>query len=169
MSREIKIFDSSLIIVEGATELAFVEFLQNCRGRREDFKRFTIKNANGGAPKKILERAISTIGEFNKKCIVFDTDVLTNNPNERAPLIKRARQNRIQIIEMDPDFDSVILDALNIKRVAGLNAKELLAKELQGRITFKETYQNYFSNKILLDVIAIKPSLVQLCELFDLS
>lgn len=139
-----KIVKKTVIIVgEGLTEKAFLEYLRQFYIKRNSGISVKIQAATGGSPESILKYINGIIEQFDydSKAILMDTD------KEWSLLLrKKAQQKKIKLIGSQPCIEGLILEILehNVP-YESKSCKDACCKLFRGKLTNKETYQEQLS------------------------
>ena len=137
---------TTLIVVEGDTERALVNYLKILCGRN-CVTRVTIENAHGGSGDGVLQLAIKLCSNaFDSCACLYDTD--------RAPTIKRfmdkARKLKIQEIPSAPCIEGLLLEILGEKVPSSSDECKRAMGLIVGSdsLTDCSTYEKYFSKNL---------------------
>lgn len=137
---------TTLIVVEGDTEYAFVQYLKGLCGRNCG-TRVTIENAHGGGGDSVLKKAIQLCPPYDVCLCLYDTD--------RMPTVKGHIQKakRLGIIEVQsvPCIEALLLKILG-EHVPTETAQCKRAMQYiagQDKLTDSSTLEQYFPLDLL--------------------
>lgn len=99
---------TTLIVVEGDTELALVKHLRALCGRNCG-TRVTIENAHGGGGDSVLKKAIQLGKDFDACACLYDMD---RAPSQKGLMCKADRMG-ITEIQSTPCIEALLLEVLN--------------------------------------------------------
>jgi len=137
---------TTLIVVEGDTELALVNYLKGLCGRNCG-TRVTIENAHGGSGDTVLKLAIKRCKPFDVSACLYDMD--------RAPTIKKhirkAKQLDIQEIKSTPCIEALLLEILEEKVPAATEDCKRAMQRIVGDDSLTEvaTFEKYFPQDLI--------------------
>lgn len=137
---------TTLIVVEGDTELALVNYLKVLCGRNCGTK-VTPENAHGGSGDVVLKLAIKLCRAYDAKACLYDTD--------RAPTfkkdIRKAKQLGIQEIQSIPCIEALLLEILGEKVPASTKDCKRAMQRIVGGDSLKEvaTFEKYFPQDLI--------------------
>ncbi|MGE9270993.1 MAG: RloB domain-containing protein [Verrucomicrobiales bacterium] len=137
---------TTLIVVEGDTELALVNYLKGLCGRNCG-TRVTIENAHGGSGDTVLKLAIKRCKPFDVSACLYDTD--------RAPTIKKhirkAKQLDIQEIKSTPCIEALLLEIQGEKVPASNEDCKRAMQRIVGddNLTEVATFEKYFPQDLI--------------------
>ncbi|MDQ8208271.1 RloB domain-containing protein [Coraliomargarita sp. SDUM461003] len=152
---------TTLIVVEGDTEYAFIQYLKGLCGRNCG-TRVTIENAHGGGGDSVLKKAIQLCPPYDACLCLYDTD--------RMPTVKghinKAKRFGIIEIQSVPCIEALLLKILE-KHVPEETAqcKRTMQRIVgENKLTTSVTFQQYFP----LDLLEQRRSSIQaLDQLFQ--
>lgn len=137
-----------LIVGEGETEKAFLEYLRELYVCRGCGTKTTIKNAHGKSPKHILDIAIrqNRNKDFDRTILFLDTDVPWP-----VDVIKKAANNRYIMIGNSPCIEGLFLEILGKRTPDNTQECKLALRDIVENkcLTNKASYNDVFSLKIL--------------------
>lgn len=137
---------TTLIVVEGDTELALVNYLKALCGRNCG-TRVTTENAHGGSGDFVLNQAIKLCKAYNARACLYDTD--------RAPKVKKhilkAKQLGIQKIKSTPCIEALLLEILEEKVPASTEDCKRVMQRIVGNDSLTEvaTFEKYFPEQLI--------------------
>lgn len=137
---------TTLIVVEGDTELALVNYLKGLCGRNCG-TRVTPENAHGGSGDIVLKLAIKLGKDFDVRACLYDTD--------RAPTVKKhirkAKQLHIQEIQSTPCIEALLLEILEEKAPASTDDCKRAMQRIVGddNLTEVATFKKYFPQELI--------------------
>lgn len=135
-----------LIVGEGATEKAFLDYLKSIYVVRGCGVSVTVRDAHGKSPEHIVTTAIrhSQSAAYDAIAVLLDTDVPWPDS-----VRKKARSKRICMIGSSPCCDGLILSILG-QRVPHTSAacKQALAEYLKKPPLVKEVYEDLITIEI---------------------
>lgn len=137
---------TTLIVVEGDTELALVDYLKGLCGR-DCGTRVTTENAHGGSGDTVLKLAIKRCKPFDVSACLYDMD--------RAPTVKKdirkAKQLGIQEIKSTPCIEALLLDILGKKVPAATEDCKRAMQRIVGDDSLTEvaTFEKYFPQDLI--------------------
>lgn len=141
-SKRKRVKKTVIIVGEGPTEKAFLEYLGQFYIKRNSGISVKIQAATGGSPECILSKTIK-LEQYDSKAILMDTD------KEWSPsLIKKAQQKKIKLIGSQPCIEGLILEILerNVP-YESKNCKDSCSELFRGKLTNKETYKEQLSSE----------------------
>lgn len=105
--RHIRQVKTTLIVVEGFADKAFVEHLKNLYNTRGCGVRVKIKNAKGKGSNNVVRQAINEQAAYDSRAAFYDSDIpLTQT------LRRRSDQKNISRIESTPCLEGLLLTIL---------------------------------------------------------
>lgn len=137
---------TTLIVVEGDTELALVNYLKGLCGRNCG-TRVTPENAHGGSGDVVLKLAIKLSKPFDVSACLYDTD--------RAPKVKKsirkAKQLGIIEIQSTPCIEALLLEILGKKVPATTDECKRAMQQIVGSdsLTDVSTFEKYFPQDLI--------------------
>lgn len=137
---------TTLIVVEGDTELALVNYLKGLCGR-DCGTRVTAENAHGGSGDVVLKLAIKLSKPFDACACLYDTD--------RAPKtkkhIQKSKQLGIQEIKSTPCIEALLLEILKEKVPASTEDCKRAMQRIVGNDSLTEvaTFEKYFPQDLI--------------------
>lgn len=137
---------TTLIVVEGDTELTLVNYLKGLCGRNCG-TRVTAENAHGGSGDVALKLAIKLSKPFDACACLYDTD--------RAPTIKKtirkAKQLGIIEIQSTPCIEALLLEILGEKVPASTEDCKRAMQRIVGEDSLTEiaTFEKYFPKDLI--------------------
>jgi len=96
--------------VEGASEQAFLKWIERLCDELDIRVRFKIQNSSGGSPRQIIDRAIrfrQSRTPAKNSLVLIDKDKLSDH--EERELEQLAKKYRITLIIQRPNFEGVLL------------------------------------------------------------
>jgi hypothetical protein len=163
-----KIRKTLLLVGEGKTEKAFLEHLCSLYCADRQGVAVTIRNAYGGGPENVVDRAIRYSGNFSydRVAVLMDTDRPWDDETR-----KRAKKNNITLIGSEPCIEGMLLGILEQAVPEGTSSKAckgIIQKKLPNRdLTEKESYQPCFSRSTLESARSKIPALNRLLECLE--
>lgn len=151
-----------LIVGEGDTEKAFLDYLKSLYVTRFCGVSVTVRNAHGKGPLNVVDTAIrqSKTGEYNVVAVLMDTDLPWTDD-----VIKLAGK-RIRLIGATPCIDGLLLQILGEQvPVQSLRCKEALLARINRKPFVKEAYAQDFPKQLLDEKSLSIPTLKKLLEL----
>lgn len=137
---------TTLIVVEGDTELALVKYLKGLCGRNCG-TRVTPENAHGGSGDVALKLAIKLSKPYDACACLYDTD--------RAPKLKKhilkAKQLGIQEIKSTPCIEALLLEILEEKVPATTDDCKRAMQRIVGsdNLTDVSTFEKHFPQDLI--------------------
>ncbi|MBC2600536.1 RloB domain-containing protein [Puniceicoccus vermicola] len=137
---------TTLIVVEGDTELALVKYLRALCGRNCG-TRVSPENAHGGSGDVVLEMAIKLGKDFDARACIYDMD--------RAPKLKKhirkAKQLGIHEIKSTPCIEALLLEILGEKVPASTDDCKRAMQRILGEDSLTEipTFEKYFPKELI--------------------
>lgn len=137
---------TTLIVVEGDTELALIKYLKELCGRNCG-TRVKTENAHGGSGDAILKQAIKQCPPFDACACLYDTD--------RAPTVKKdirkAKQLNIQEIRSTPCIEALLLEILGETVPASTEDCKRAMQRIVGDDSLTEvaTFEKYFPQDLI--------------------
>jgi len=151
-----------LVVGEGDTEKAFLDYLKSIYVTRFCGVSVTVRNAHGKGPMNVVDTAIrqSRTGEYKVVAVLMDTDLPWT-----ADVIKLAGK-RICLIGATPCTDGLLLQILGEQvPTQSLRCKEALLARMNRKPFVKEAYAQDFPKQLLDEKSADVPALKKLIEL----
>ncbi|MEM7790240.1 MAG: hypothetical protein AAF546_02460 [Verrucomicrobiota bacterium] len=137
---------TTLLVVEGDTELAFVNYLKRLCGRNCG-TRITLENAHGGCGDVVLKLAIKLSSPYAACACLYD--------NDRSPklkkLIRKAKQLGIIEIPSTPCIEAFLLEILGEKTPANSDECKRTILRIVGSDSLTEvaTFEKYFPKDLI--------------------
>lgn len=157
------VLTTALIVGEGDTEKAFLDYLKSLYVTRGCGVSVTVRNAHGKGPMNVVDTAIrqSRTGEYKVVAVLMDTDLPWTDD-----VIKLARKHRICLIGATPCADGLLLQILG-EQAPELSprCKEALHARMNRKPFVKEAYAQDFPKKLLDEKSVGIPALKKLLEL----
>lgn len=137
---------TTLIVVEGDTELALVKYLRALCGRNCG-TRVTPENAHGGSGDVVLEMAIKLGKDFDARACMYDMD----RAPETKKHIRKAKQIGIKEIKSTPCIEALLLEILGEKVPASTDDCKRAMQRIVGEDSLTEiaTYEKYFPKELI--------------------
>ncbi len=111
-----------LLVGEGETEQAFLQYLKALYVQRGSGLRVTVRCAHGKGAGHVVDYAIrQRVHQFDHVAALLDTDA-----GWSSAVQKRAREKRIQVLKSEPCFEAMLLRAIG--QSANGSAKDLKAR-----------------------------------------
>ncbi|MBI5134394.1 MAG: hypothetical protein HZA81_03360 [Candidatus Taylorbacteria bacterium] len=98
-----------LVFGEGMCEEVFLKYLKSIYSRDTGVA-VTIRKGKGGAPENVVMDADKIPGAFDRKVVVLDND---KGEEEIRRARKQAKERGIELIEITPCLEAVLLSILN--------------------------------------------------------
>jgi hypothetical protein len=156
---------TTLIVVEGDTEKAFVKHLNKLFGRYCG-TRISIEPAYGGSGDAILQHAIKLCPGFDAKAVLYDGD----RPPTVRKLLKESTSRRIQHLISFPAIEGVLLAILGKQVPSDTKAcKRAIALLIPESLTQPLTYERHFPAGLLLQMAPHVEVLSQLLSLLNVK
>lgn len=152
-----------LIVGEGDTEKAFLDYLKSLYVTRYCGVSVTVRNAHGKGPMNVVDTAIrqSRIGEYKVVAVLMDTDLPWTDD-----IIKLARKHRLCLIGATPCADGLLLQILGEQvPEQSLQCKEALHARMNRKPFVKEAYAQDFPKQLLDEKSGCIPALKKLLTL----
>lgn len=137
---------TTLIVVEGDTEKAFIQHLKNLCGR-DCGSRIKIENAHGGDGNAVLKQAIKLCPSFNACLCLYDGDRKATIKKN----LKQADRLKIKQVVSIPCIEGFLLEILNrpVPRESA-SCKKALHDHLNIRsLTSVQAFQKHFPEQLL--------------------
>lgn len=137
---------TTLIVIEGDTELAFVKYLKGLCGRNCG-TRVTLENAHGGSGDDVLKLAIKLCQPYDVCACLYDTD--------RPPRLKKSmnKAKRLRIIEIQsmPCIEGLLLEILGEKVPNTTDECKRVILQIVGndRLTEEATFVKCFPSSLI--------------------
>ena len=137
---------TTLIVVEGDTELAFVDYLKGLCGRNCG-TRVTSENAHGGSGDVALKLTIKLCKPYDACACLYDTD--------RAPRLKKsirkAKQLGIIEIQSTPCIEALLLEILGERIPATTDECKRTMQRILGNDSLTEvsTFEKHFPQDLI--------------------
>ena len=137
---------TTLIVVEGDTEMALVKHLRALCGRNCG-TRVSIENAHGGGGDSVLKKAIQLGKDFDACACLYDTD--------RAPtqvgLKRKAKRMGITEIKSTPCIEALLLEILDKPIPEGPDLCKRAMQRIVGedQLTSVATFEQHFELDLL--------------------
>lgn len=129
-----------LVVGEGYTEVAFLNYLKGLYCRDKLGAHVTVKNAHGKGPENIVQTAIreQRRGQYDKVAAVLDTDIPW-----RDRLEKEAREHLVELIGNSPCVEALFLRLLgelvpDDTAACKMKIKSVLAADLLNKDTYAD-------------------------------
>ena len=137
---------TTLIVVEGDTELALVNYLKALCGRNCG-TRVTPENAHGGSGDVVLKLAIKLCKAYDARACMYDMD----RAPETKKYIRKAEQIGIQEIKSTPCIEALLLEILGEKVPASTDACKRAMQRIVGDDSLTEiaTFEKYFPKDLI--------------------
>lgn len=152
-----------LIVGEGDTEKAFLDYLKSLYVSRGSGVSVTVRNAHGKGPVNVVDTAIrqSRIGDYKVVAVLMDTDLPWT-----ADVIRLARKHRLCLIGATPCTDGLLLQILGEQvPEQSPKCKVMLHARMNRKPFVKEAYTQDFPRQLLDEKSAVIPALKKLLEL----
>lgn len=130
-----------LVVGEGYTEVAFLNYLKHLYCRDKAGVSVTVKNAHGKGPDNIVQTAIreQRRGQYDKVAAVLDTDI-----SWTEKLQKDAREYRVDLIGNSPCIEALFLRLLGQVVPEGTSAcKTKITSVLDADLLNKDVYTDW--------------------------
>ena len=157
---------TTLIVVEGDTEYAFVKYLKGLCGR-DCGTRVTIENGHGGGGDSVLKKTIQLGTPYDVCVCLYDTDRM---PTAKGHIQKAKRLGIIEIAST-PAIEALFLEILG-ERIPPETAdcKRALQQLLGGdKLTAQGTFEKHFPKDLLERQRAFVTPLDQLLQMIKPS
>jgi hypothetical protein len=137
---------TTLIVVEGDTEYAFVKYLKGLCGR-DCGTRVTIENAHGGSGDSVLKKTIQLGAPYDVCVCLYDTDKM---PTAKGHIRKAKRLGIIEIAST-PAIEALFLEILGKRIPPETAACKRALQQLLGddKLTALGTFEQYFPQELL--------------------
>jgi len=137
---------TTLIVVEGDTEVALVKYLKGLCGRNCG-TRVTPENAHGGSGDFVLKLAIKLCKAYDARACLYDTD----RAPETKKYIRKAKQLGIQEIKSTPCIEALLLEILEDKVPASTEDCKRAMQRVVGTDSLTEvaTFEKYFPQDLI--------------------
>jgi len=137
---------TTLIVVEGDTELVLVNYLKALCGRNCGTK-VTPENAHGGSGDVVLKLAIKLCKAYDARACLYDTD----RAPETKKYIRKAKQLGIQEIKSTPCIEALLLEILEEKVPASTEECKRAVQRIAGDDSLTEiaTFEKYFPQDLI--------------------
>lgn len=109
-----------LVFGEGFNEGIFIKHLRSLYSHGSNVA-ITVKNGKGGDAQNIVIDADKIMGAYNRRIVVLDND---KSKNEMIKARKEAKSRNIELIEITPCLESLLLLILD-KKLGGINSKRI--------------------------------------------
>jgi hypothetical protein len=154
---------TTLLVVEGDTEKAFVTHLRSRFGRQCG-TRLTIECAYGGSGDAILAHALKLCPGFDRRAVLYDAD----RPPTSKTLLADAERKKLERIVSTPAIDGVLLSILGQAAPRETaDCKRCLADLIADSLTDWRNYARHFPEADLRARAASVPTLAQLLALMN--
>ena len=145
---------------EGDCEYAFLQHLRSLYCAERLSVKVTIRNAQGGCPKSIVNQVIRHIrlAHYDRQIALLDTDLVWSES-----LKKTAKKNKIEMIGSKPCLEGLLLRVLG-KTVPNLSTecKKQLQSFTKSDLTERFHYEPYFSKVVFEKAREVMTELDQL-------
>ena len=152
-----------LVVGEGDTEKAFLDYLKSLYITRGCGISVTVRNAHGKGPMNVVDTAIrqSKTGDYRIIAVLMDTDLPWTED-----VLKQARKHKVYLVGATPCIDGLLLQILD-EHVPTLSArcKEALHARLNRKPFEKKAYVQDFPKQLLDEKSLSVPALKNLLEL----
>lgn len=155
---------TGLLVGEGPTDKAFLEYLKSLYIVRDCGISLKIQAANGGSPACIVEYALkqSKNKAYDKVAVLMDTDKPWGEKLER-----KAKANKIGLIGSTPCIEGLILAMLDKpvpyeSHTCKLECNKLFTRKLID----KESYQQHLTKEYIEDIRFSVPALEQILSYY---
>ncbi len=162
--------ETLLIVGEGYSEVAFLNYVKQLFSQRNDGRQIKIKNAQGKGAKHVIDWTIRQTfnAQYDVVAVVFDTDTTCWN----TKIQKEAEKRSIHLLTSEPCFEAMLLRVLG-KSDHG-HARELKKRFLpfvNDDPTVMTHYEKYFTKKLLLETkeSSIKKLLQLLMKQYEIT
>jgi DICT domain-containing protein len=148
-----------LVVGEGYAEVGFIKHIKNVYGASVG-RSVQEMNAHGKGGKHVLEVAIRRmrIRDYDKVILLLDTDTDWDDSDR-----KRARQERIGVIESDPCFEEWLLQILGSHATRNTKQCKQAFREQVGCDAHDPNYlERHFAQEVLDQARALVPQLADL-------
>lgn len=154
---------TTLIVVEGKTDAAFLKHLKIHFGR-DSGSRITVKSPPGNSD-AVLKSAIDSFEAFDRRVALYDND---RPPQEKH--LKAAHRKKIQILTCTPCIEGLLLEILG-ENPSSISAdcKSRLKMRIGQSLTHLQTYQRHFSKELLIERASEIELLAQILRLFHVT
>ena len=152
-----------LIVGEGDTEKAFLDYLKSLYITRGCGVSITVRNAHGKGPMHVVDTAIrqSKTGDYRIIAVLMDTDLPWTDD-----VLKLARKHKVYLVGATPCIDGLLLQILDEQVLeSSARCKEALHARLNRKPFMKEAYMQDFPKQLLDEKSAGIPVLKKLLEL----
>jgi len=156
-----------LLVGEGATEQAFLQYIKSLYISRGCGVGVTIRNAHGKGPDHVVDYAIRQRrnAAYDRMVVLLDTDLPMS-----VPVSKRARSQKVRVIGSTPCIEGLLLKIMG-EHVPATSAecKKRCGGVLPVRLMAPEDYTAHFPRELLdsrLDAVAELSQLLD-CLSFD--
>lgn len=154
-----------LIVGEGDTEKAFLDYLKSLYVTRGSGVSVTVRNAHGKGPMNVVDTAIrqSRIGEYEIVAVLMDTDLPWT---DEVIKLAHKRKQPLCLIGTTPCTDGLLLQILSEKAPEqSSRCKEVLHARMNRKPFVKEAYAQDFPKQLLDEKSMGIPALKKLLEL----
>jgi hypothetical protein len=137
---------TTLIVVEGDTEYAFVKYLKGLCGR-DCGTRVTIENGHGGGGDSVLRKTIQLGTAYDVCVCLYDTDRM---PTAKGHIRKAIRLGIIEIASA-PAIEALFLEILGQRPPTETAACKRALQQLLGddKLTAQGTFEKHFPQDLL--------------------
>ncbi len=136
-----------LLVGEGTTEQAFLQYIKSLYISRGCGVGVTIRNAHGKGPDHVVDYAIRQRrnADYDRIAVLLDTDLAIS-----APVRKRARSYKIRVIGSTPCIEGLLLKILGEHVPAtSTECKKRCGGVLPVRLMTPDDYTTRFSRELL--------------------
>jgi uncharacterized protein with HEPN domain len=152
-----------LIVGEGTTEVAFLNYLKSIYLTRGCGVSLTVKNGQGGGPDHVLDRAIrlSQGFDYDLKFVLMDTDIQWSDA-----LIKKASSKKIYLVGASPCVEGLMLKIVGRQVLQTSNECKTEFQNFIGKSTTQvESYAGVMPKNVLEQMRKTIPELDALLNL----
>lgn len=145
--RRIKQRKTLLIVGEGDTEVAFLNYLKRLYCQGDNTVKVTVKNAYGKGPEHVLEHAqrCQRSVAYDKVAVFLDTDIPWTNE-----LLRQAKKHEIMLIGNTPCIEGLFLRLLNkLVPDRSEDCKTRIKKILNKNLLLADAYENWCLKDLL--------------------
>lgn len=154
-----------LVVGEGHTEVAFLNYLKTLYCRSSSSVRVKVENAHGKGPENVLNTAIRMQNHASYDCVVavLDTDIVWTDS-----LIRKARENKVQLVGNTPCIEALFLSLLGHRPPSDTDAcKKDIAAVLGLNLLDKNSYASWCTQERLESLRQTNRGLNGLLKLYE--
>lgn len=154
-----------LVVGEGHTEVAFLNYLKTLYCRDPSSASVKVENAHGKGPENVLNTAFrkQKRASYDRVVAVLDTDI-----EWTAALKRDAKQNSVQLVGNEPCIEALFLALLGHKPPADTaGCKTAMASAVSVDLLNRDSYESWCSKEKLERLRQVNDGLNALLKLYE--